>query len=119
MVPLLCVVPRRMLEGADRRSLIREFRAIKRMSAADRPLQPGAFGERPLIVLTPGRLDGFAGVTEMARAHQDQVVLRTCTDRELRTFDLRIKKAQGLFAAVFGNLASRLSCRSGLFPRSP
>jgi pimeloyl-ACP methyl ester carboxylesterase len=52
IVPLLRVVPRKMLEGADRRSLIREFRATKRMSAADRPLDAGALGDRPLIVVT-------------------------------------------------------------------
>ncbi len=51
-VPLLLMLPRRRLGGADRRSVIRELRALKRMRAADRPLAAGALGDRPLVVLT-------------------------------------------------------------------
>lgn len=53
-VPLLCVIPHRLLDGADRRSMIREFRAIKRLTSADRPLPDRALGQRPLIVITRG-----------------------------------------------------------------
>ena len=42
--------------GADRRSVLREWRAFRRVSAADRPLAPGALGDKPLLVLT--RADG-------------------------------------------------------------
>ena len=42
--------------GADRRSLLREWRAFNALTSADRPLAPGALGEKPLIVLT--RADG-------------------------------------------------------------
>jgi pimeloyl-ACP methyl ester carboxylesterase len=38
--------------GADRRSMVREYRTFKRMTAADLPLAPGGLGERPLAVLT-------------------------------------------------------------------
>ena len=34
--------------------MIREFRALRRQTAADQPLAPGALGDRPLIVLTRG-----------------------------------------------------------------
>jgi pimeloyl-ACP methyl ester carboxylesterase len=53
-VPLIRVAPRRMLGGGDRRSLIREFRAIKGLTAADQPLARRALGGKPLIVLTRG-----------------------------------------------------------------
>jgi pimeloyl-ACP methyl ester carboxylesterase len=42
--------------GADRRSILREWRAFRRVTAADRPLAPGALGDKPLLVLT--RADG-------------------------------------------------------------
>jgi pimeloyl-ACP methyl ester carboxylesterase len=42
--------------GADRRSMLREWRAFRRVSAADRPLAPGALGDKPLLVVT--RADG-------------------------------------------------------------
>ena len=41
--------------GGDRRSLIREFRAFRKMTAADRVLFPGDLGARPLIVVTRSR----------------------------------------------------------------
>jgi len=41
-----------MLGGGDRRSLIREFRAIKGLTAADQLLARRALGGKPLIVLT-------------------------------------------------------------------
>ena len=43
--------------GGDRRSLIREFRAFRKLAAADRMLFPGDLGARPLIVLTRARDD--------------------------------------------------------------
>jgi pimeloyl-ACP methyl ester carboxylesterase len=42
--------------GADRRSLVREWRSFRGLTAADKPLGPGEFGGKPLIVLT--RADG-------------------------------------------------------------
>jgi pimeloyl-ACP methyl ester carboxylesterase len=43
--------------GGDRRSLIREFRAFRKLTVADRMLFPGDLGARPLIVLTRARDD--------------------------------------------------------------
>jgi pimeloyl-ACP methyl ester carboxylesterase len=56
-VPMVVVVPRAVRGGADRRSIIREFRSFRRLTAADQPLAAGALGDRPLVVLTraPGR----------------------------------------------------------------
>jgi pimeloyl-ACP methyl ester carboxylesterase len=42
--------------GADRRSMLREWGAFRRVTAADRPLAPGALGDKPLLVIT--RADG-------------------------------------------------------------
>ena len=42
--------------GADRRSMLREWRAFRRVTAAERPLAPGALGDKPLLVIT--RADG-------------------------------------------------------------
>src|ERR1700678_3260478 len=42
--------------GADRRSMLREWRASRRLTPADRPLAPGALGDKPLLVVT--RADG-------------------------------------------------------------
>jgi pimeloyl-ACP methyl ester carboxylesterase len=42
--------------GADRRSMLREWRAFRGVTAADRPLAPGALGDKPLLVIT--RADG-------------------------------------------------------------
>jgi pimeloyl-ACP methyl ester carboxylesterase len=42
--------------GADRRSMLREWRAFRRVSGAERPLAPGALGDKPLLVIT--RADG-------------------------------------------------------------
>ena len=42
--------------GADRRSMLREWRAFRRVTGAERPLAPGALGDKPLLVLT--RADG-------------------------------------------------------------
>src|SRR3984957_12273402 len=38
--------------GADRRSMLREWRAFRRLTPADRPLPPGALGDKPLLVVT-------------------------------------------------------------------
>lgn len=53
-VPMVLLDPRGKTSGAVRRSMVREFRALKRQTAADQPLAPGALGDRPLIVLTRG-----------------------------------------------------------------
>jgi pimeloyl-ACP methyl ester carboxylesterase len=42
--------------GADRRSMLREWRAFRAVASADRPLAPGALGDKPLVVIT--RADG-------------------------------------------------------------
>jgi pimeloyl-ACP methyl ester carboxylesterase len=42
--------------GADRLSMMREWRAFRSLPAADRPLVPGALGDKPLAVIT--RADG-------------------------------------------------------------
>jgi pimeloyl-ACP methyl ester carboxylesterase len=42
--------------GADRRSMLREWRAFRAVTSADRPLAPGALGDKPLVVIT--RADG-------------------------------------------------------------
>lgn len=53
-IPQLILRPRRWREGADRRSIIREYRMFTRLRAADQALTRGALGSRPLIVLTRG-----------------------------------------------------------------
>ncbi|HEY1703784.1 MAG TPA: alpha/beta hydrolase [Trebonia sp.] len=52
VIPSIIAEPRDRRRGGDRRSLIREFRSFRRLTAADRMLTPGALGEKPLIVLT-------------------------------------------------------------------
>jgi pimeloyl-ACP methyl ester carboxylesterase len=42
--------------GADRRSMLREWRTFRSLAAADRPLAPGELGDKPLLVIT--RADG-------------------------------------------------------------
>ena len=51
-VPLLMAVTRNARGGADRRSMVREHRALKRLTAADRALAEGSLGDKPLVVLT-------------------------------------------------------------------
>jgi pimeloyl-ACP methyl ester carboxylesterase len=53
-IPQLMLRTRRWRGGADRRSIIREYRMFTRLRAADRALAGGALGGRPLIVLTRG-----------------------------------------------------------------
>lgn len=53
-VPQLIVRPARSRGGADRRSIIREYRMFRRLSGADQALASGALGSRPLIVITRG-----------------------------------------------------------------
>jgi pimeloyl-ACP methyl ester carboxylesterase len=57
-VPELMLRSRRWRGGADRRSIIREYRMFTRLRAADRALTRGALGDRPLIVLTRGPENG-------------------------------------------------------------
>jgi len=54
MIPQLILRTRRWRGGADRRSIIREYRMITRLHTEDRALTRGALGGRPLIVLTRG-----------------------------------------------------------------
>ncbi|TMR98334.1 alpha/beta fold hydrolase [Nonomuraea basaltis] len=60
-LPLLIAVSRKIRSGADRRSMMREHRALKRLTAADQPLAKRALGNRPLMVLTrsPGSSDAI------------------------------------------------------------
>jgi pimeloyl-ACP methyl ester carboxylesterase len=53
-LPLIMVLPRKARSGADRRSLMRENRALYRLTASDKPLAAGGLGDRPLIVITAG-----------------------------------------------------------------
>ena len=55
-VPQVLFSRRKARNGADRRSMLREWRAFRRLTAADRPLAPGALGDKPLLVVT--RADG-------------------------------------------------------------
>jgi pimeloyl-ACP methyl ester carboxylesterase len=54
-IPAILAGSPRSRKGGDRRSLIREFRSFRRLTAADRLLFPGDLGARPLIVLTGAR----------------------------------------------------------------
>lgn len=58
VLPVTLILPRKARAGADRRSLIREHRALERLTASDKPLAAGGLGDRPLIVITagPGRI---------------------------------------------------------------
>jgi pimeloyl-ACP methyl ester carboxylesterase len=53
-VPQVILSVRRQRGGADRRSMLREYRAFRRLTAADLPFGPGGLGGRPLAVLTRG-----------------------------------------------------------------
>jgi pimeloyl-ACP methyl ester carboxylesterase len=53
--PSILLETRASRNGADRRSLIREFRSFARLTEADRLLSEGALGEKPLVVITRGR----------------------------------------------------------------
>jgi pimeloyl-ACP methyl ester carboxylesterase len=57
-VPELMLRSKRWRRGADRRSIIREYRMFTRLRAADQALTHGALGDRPLIVLTRGPENG-------------------------------------------------------------
>lgn len=54
VLPVSLLLPRKARGGADRRSLIRENRALEALTAHDKPLAPGGLGDRPLIVITAG-----------------------------------------------------------------
>jgi pimeloyl-ACP methyl ester carboxylesterase len=54
MVPSLIASTRKWRGGADRRSIVREYRTFRRLTAADRLIGPGGLGERPLTVVTRG-----------------------------------------------------------------
>jgi pimeloyl-ACP methyl ester carboxylesterase len=58
-IPAIVAESPRARKGGDRRSLIREFRAFMKLTAADRLLFPGDLGARPLIVLTRARDDSI------------------------------------------------------------
>jgi len=53
-VPQIIVSGRRQRGGADRRSMLREYRTFMRLTAADLPFGPGGLDGRPLAVLTRG-----------------------------------------------------------------
>lgn len=56
-VPLVTIGRRENRGYADRRSLVREYRSLLSLKAADRSLEAGALGNRPLAVLTRGSGD--------------------------------------------------------------
>lgn len=56
MYPRLVFGTRKAREGGDRRSMLREWFTLGKLTAGDKPLAPGALAEKPLIVLT--RSDG-------------------------------------------------------------
>jgi pimeloyl-ACP methyl ester carboxylesterase len=56
-VPLVTIGRRENRGYADRRSLVREYRSLLSLRAADRALTAGALGDRPIAVLTRGRGD--------------------------------------------------------------
>jgi pimeloyl-ACP methyl ester carboxylesterase len=68
-VPLLVVVPRKVREGSDRRSILRELRSFKHLTAADQALAPGALGDLPLVVLTRAPRDSDAPAEDWRRWH--------------------------------------------------
>jgi pimeloyl-ACP methyl ester carboxylesterase len=59
-IPELILRSRRWRGGADRRSIVREYRMFTRLRAADRALTSGALGARPLIVIMRGPDKGVA-----------------------------------------------------------
>lgn len=68
-VPLLIVVPSKVRNGSDRRSILRELRAFNRMTEADQALAPGALGDLPLVVLTRAPRDSSAPPEDWRRWH--------------------------------------------------
>jgi pimeloyl-ACP methyl ester carboxylesterase len=70
-VPQLIVRPARSRGGADRRSVIREYRMFQQLSAADQVLASGALGQRPLIVITRGAGSPPAHVSPLWVAWRD------------------------------------------------
>lgn len=59
-IPDIVFGPPRARRGGDRRSLIREFRTFRKLTARDRTLFPGDLGSRPLIVVTRHRDDSIS-----------------------------------------------------------
>jgi pimeloyl-ACP methyl ester carboxylesterase len=53
-IPQMVIRSKQWRGGADRRSIIREFRMFLRLTAADQALTSGEFGDRPLLVVTRG-----------------------------------------------------------------
>jgi pimeloyl-ACP methyl ester carboxylesterase len=51
-IPAIVAGSRESRNGADRRSMIREFRSFLKITAADRMLAAGELGSRPLVVIT-------------------------------------------------------------------
>ncbi|MFC5835055.1 alpha/beta fold hydrolase [Nonomuraea insulae] len=70
ILPFLITVSRQIRSGADRRSMMRELRAMRRLTAADRSLAEGALGDRPLVVLTRGPRDSDAVAEDWRRWHR-------------------------------------------------
>ena len=52
MIPAIIRESRESRRGGDRRSIIREWRAFRRITDAPPTLPPGGLGDRPLVVLT-------------------------------------------------------------------
>jgi pimeloyl-ACP methyl ester carboxylesterase len=60
-VPEIMAESRRSRRGGDRRSIIREWRTFKRVTASEPILPLGALGDRPLVVVTCGPGDETGG----------------------------------------------------------
>jgi pimeloyl-ACP methyl ester carboxylesterase len=65
-IPRLTIGRREYRGHADRRSIVREYRALLSLRPADQTLPPGVLGDRPLAVLTRGR-DAGADMQESWR----------------------------------------------------
>jgi pimeloyl-ACP methyl ester carboxylesterase len=74
VLPALVMGTRNFRSGADRRSLLREYRSSMALTAADQLLAHGALGRRPLAVVTRGPGRGASvpeGWRRWHRLHED------------------------------------------------
>jgi pimeloyl-ACP methyl ester carboxylesterase len=70
VLPALLMGTRGFRSGADRRSVLREYRSSGALTAADQLLAPGALGRRPLAVVTRGPGRGTSVPEGWRRWHQ-------------------------------------------------
>jgi pimeloyl-ACP methyl ester carboxylesterase len=86
-VPLVTIGRRENRGYADRRSLVREYRSLLALRAADRALPAGALGGRPLAVLTRGQGDAPDLQESWRRWHrmQEELAQLSANSRHLVT----------------------------------